>query len=134
LFNGCSLLEYVDIRNVNTASATSFENAFKNNYALKTLIIGNFDNSAVTSIQNAFLGVRDCVLICTTSNPPTLNTEYDWITTTETIGGVAQDVCHFSAIYVPTDAVNDYKAATGWSEYASIIHDIAEYPGTDYNG
>jgi len=37
-----------------------------------------------------------------------------------------------SAIYVPNEAVDTYKAASRWSMHASKIHPISEYDGTLY--
>lgn len=136
IFCSCPLLKFADIRGFNTEQAEEFGNAFDGAVSLRTLVIGNLSNAGISAKPTSFRGVRDCVLICTTSNPPTLNTEYDWITTTETIDGVAQDICHFSAIYVPNAAAetayktNEYNGSgTGWSKYANIIHDIT---GTEY--
>lgn len=39
------------------------------------------------------------------------------------------DCTALTAIYVPDDAVGDYKAAEGWSDYASLIKPISEYTG-----
>lgn len=35
------------------------------------------------------------------------------------------------AVYVPDESVNNYKAASGWSQIASKIHPLSEYTGTD---
>ena len=37
-----------------------------------------------------------------------------------------------SAIYVPDEAVDTYKAASKWSSHASKIHPLSEYDGTLY--
>lgn len=37
------------------------------------------------------------------------------------------------AIYVPTDLVDAYKAATNWSNYADHIYPISAYPITDFS-
>ena len=34
-----------------------------------------------------------------------------------------------TAIYVPDDSVDAYKAADKWSAYASVIHPLSEYEG-----
>lgn len=36
-----------------------------------------------------------------------------------------------AAIYVPDESVDNYKAASGWSQRASKIHPMSEYTGTD---
>lgn len=148
-FKNCYELEYADIRDIDTLNCTTFQRLFESCRALKTLVVGNFTNASITDKSYAFSEVTDCVLICTTSEPPVLKNctfngdtpndeyspQYDWLAYDE--NGVTK--CHFSAIYVPTNAVNNYKSNvyvtggipgnTGWSKYASIIHDIAEYNG-----
>lgn len=47
-------------------------------------------------------------------------------------GGNSISSGHVSAIYVPDDSVNAYKAASIWSGQASKIHPISEYDGTLY--
>lgn len=37
------------------------------------------------------------------------------------------------AVYVPSDMVNTYKTASGWSNYINEIHAISEYPITDFS-
>ena len=39
---------------------------------------------------------------------------------------------YVTAIYVPDESVDTYKAASTWNSYASIIHPISEYDGTLY--
>ena len=39
---------------------------------------------------------------------------------------------YVTAIYVPDEAVDTYKASSYWSGKASIIHPISEYDGTLY--
>ena len=34
-----------------------------------------------------------------------------------------------TAIYVPDESVDAYKAASVWSNYASVIHPMSEYTG-----
>jgi hypothetical protein len=123
------------------------------NRVLKKFIIGNFSNAGATSVNHFMPKVRNCVLICKSSTPPVLkncafvdstaqdqySTTYDWLSYTETVNGNTVIGCKFSAIYVPSDAVTAYKTntyiengtvgVTGWSKYADIIHDIAEYDG-----
>lgn len=153
--SNCPRLKYADIRGFDTENAVNFGNVFVNDSSLKTLVIGNLSNANITTKESTcFNGVTGCVLICTTAVPPVLKNcsfvdnvaqdEYDpaldWLAYVD--GGVTK--CHFSEIYVPSDAVTTYKTNTyveggtvgntGWSKYADIIHDIADYEGTDYNG
>lgn len=140
-FSLCGALKEVDIRNVDTTQCKSFQSIFQPCTSLKKLTIGNFSNGAVTNVTNMFGSVSGCTLICTTTTPPVLkncafsdgvaqdeySSTYDWV------------AWHISAIYVPSDAVQAYKTntyvengtvgVTGWSKYADIIHDIAEYNG-----
>lgn len=140
-FSGCTSLKEANIRNVDTSQCKSFQSIFQPCSSLKKLTIGNFSNGAVTAVTNMFGSVSGCTLICTTTTPPVLkncafsdgvaqdeySSTYDWV------------AGHFSAIYVPSDAVQAYKTNTyvengtvgntGWSKYADIIHDIAEYNG-----
>lgn len=156
-FSNCPNLKYADIRNFDTSEAPSIRGIFNGASSLKNLIIGNLGNGNTVEYNgvkngDAFKNVTDCVLICTTAEPPTLKNcafvngdaqdsydpEWDWLAYVD-----GNDVkCHFSAIYVPSAAAEAaYKANTyvtggqpgntGWSKYASIIHDIT---GTEYEG
>lgn len=138
----CPQLKYADIRGFDTEQAEQFGNVFQYDSSLKTLVIGNLSNANITTkAATCFEGVTGCVLICTTAVPPVLkNCSF--------VDNVAQDeydpaldwvAGHFSAIYVPTNAVTAYKTNTyveggtvgntGWSKYADMTHDIA---GTEY--
>lgn len=132
-----SVLEELDIRGLDTSTTKKLQITGSQN--LEKLVIGNLDNSNFSTTIG--LGCSDAVLICTTNTPPNLkncafsdgvaqdeySSTYDWV------------AGHFSAIYVPTDAVTAYKenvyvengavGNTGWSVYTDIIHDIAEYNG-----
>ena len=73
--------------------------------------------SSVTTInEGAFDGCAYLVsatILATT--PPTLNISGE---------AIFDDCSSLAHIYVPSASVNTYKAATGWSEYASIIEAI----------
>ena len=158
LVNACTVdvgqrpfaLRYLDIRDVDTANANKIQNFLRYANSLETLIIGNFTNADTTASNgDALSGVTDCVLICTTSEPPVLKNctfdgsdaqdvhdpAADWLAYTDS--GVTK--CHFSAIYVPSNAVTAYKSNvyvtggtpgnTGWSKWADLIQDIT---GTEY--
>lgn len=123
------------------------------NAVLEKFIIGDFSNDSVTGMSHFMPKVRNCVLICKNSEPPKLkncafsdstpvdewSSTFDWLTYSATVDGNTVYGCKFSAIYVPSDAVTAYKTntyvengtvgVTGWSKYADIIHDIAEYDG-----
>jgi len=79
--------------------------------------------STLTSIgQNSFNG---CISLTTinlpTSTPPTLASN---VFTNTPIASLAAD----AAIYVPDEVVDDYKVASGWSTYATIIKPLSEKP------
>ena len=57
----------------------------------------------------------EITLIFKATTPPTLNYFVSYQTT------------EIKNIYVPDEAIEDYKAATNWSEYASIIKPLSEY-------
>lgn len=143
--NGFMFLHYglveCDIRGFDTENVVNMSSMFGHCTGLKKLTVGKLSTKNVTTYGNDFFKNVDCdVLICTESTPPALkNCTFD--------NGVAQDtydatydwVSHFRSIYVPSDAVQAYKTDTyiengtvgntGWSKYASIIYDIAEYDG-----
>lgn len=138
-FYKCTSLKEVDIRNADIHNCTSMMSCFSLCSSLKKLVIGNFSNAAMSSIDGAFAGVTGCTLICTTTTPPVFKNcafsdgvpQDEYSSTNDWVAG------HFSAIYVPSESVEAYKTNTyieggtvgntGWSKYADIIYDIAEY-------
>ena len=92
---------------------------------LTTLGIGAFNGSGLIgiTIPNTVTSIGyDCFGFCsnltevvmTSTIPPTLSTD------------VFEYTSNNLTIYVPDEAIEDYKAATNWSEYASIIKGISE--------
>ena len=78
-----------------------------------------FELEDITSIDyNAF---KDCTglsyFICRANTPPTLSNASAFTNTNN------------CPIYVPDAAVEDYKAATNWKNYASRIKPLSEYQG-----
>jgi hypothetical protein len=90
--------------------------AFESNKAIREAII----SSTVTQIGNtAFNGASSLSKVTVlATTPPTIDPVYvnTW--------GVFQNASSNLVIYVPADLVNTYKAAAGWSTYASKIQAI----------
>lgn len=108
-FNWCSSLVDVSIGNSVT---TLGQNAFSN-CALTNIIIP----SSVTTIGAAALRMSSLRVVTVLSKtPPSLSNG-----TTEASRAFTSNLEH---IYVPASAVNTYKSASGWSNYASIIETI----------
>lgn len=140
-FFNCTSLKEVDIRNADIHNCTSMMSCFAGCSSLKKLVIGNFSNAAMSNQTYAFNLVTGCTLICTTTTPPVFKNcafsdgvpQDEYSSTNDWVAG------HFSAIYVPSESVEAYKTNTyieggtvgntGWSKYADIIYDIAEYNG-----
>jgi hypothetical protein len=102
-FQFCSGLTSIDIPD----SVTSIGNsAFYNCSGLTSCTIG----SGVTSIG------YDAFNRCTRLTSITIN-----VTTPPTLSSNAFDSTNNCPIYVPTDSVETYKSASGWSTYASRI-------------
>ena len=99
-------IEEVNIPNVVTIGAYAFAGSQN---TLVTLKIG----SACTSIATNMLNGTTCTnLIVDRATPPAITT---------TLGTAP------AHIYVPDANVNDYKTASVWSNYASIIEGISNY-------
>lgn len=127
----------IDIRDLDTKDTTTLK--LPKSSVLEKLVIGNLTNENMS--ENFGLASTDAVLICTAATPPKLKNctfaddvaQDEHSSTTDWVEG------HFSAIYVPSESVELYKTDTyvengtigntGWSKYASIIHDISEYNG-----
>lgn len=131
-FNGCTALEEITI----PTSVTSIgQYAFSGCTALETVVIpdevttiGQYAFSANTSLASADIGTgvsaipasmfTGCTALASltvrATTPPTLGT------------GALTNVPATCAIYVPSDSVDAYKSATGWSDRASYIQAITE--------
>lgn len=107
-FAECSSLQSVDLPE---ALETLGKSAFEGCTNLETVVI----HAAVTSIgDNAFIDDSSLTsLTVEATTPPTLGED--------ALQGTHADL----EIFVPADSVNTYKAAAGWSTYASQIFPIA---------
>jgi hypothetical protein len=102
----CSGITSVDIPDSVTYIA---EGAFQYNPSLTSVTIGN---GITTILWSAFRGCSGLTSITVNAvTPPTL-------------GGDALSMTNDCPIYVPCDSVDAYKAASGWSDYASRIQAI----------
>ncbi len=114
MFRGCSKLKHIDFSSAETVEAT----AFYSNYALeyadfpKAKSIGATAFIACTNLKALILRRTD--VVCTLANINALNQ-----TPIERGTGY---------IYVPAALVEQYKAATNWSTYASQFRAIEDYP------
>ena len=106
-FLGCSGITSIDIPN----SVTSIgDNAFSFCSGMATCTIG----SGVTSIGNSAFA------FCTSLTSITIEA-----TTPPTLGDSVFEDINNCPIYVPSQSVNAYKSASGWSYYASMIYPIS---------
>jgi len=70
----------------------------------------------LSSLMNNALGsTNDMTYVFTSETPPTVT-------------GTLTTVILNTKIYVPDAALNAYKAATGFSDYASHIYPVSELP------
>lgn len=109
VFSGCSGLSNVTIPN--SVMSISY-NLFGGCGSLTSITIPN----SITKIESgAFSGCTNLMNItCMASNPPSVS---NW---DSVFGGVPSN-CQ---IYVPSESVDAYKAAKGWSTVASYIQAI----------
>lgn len=107
-FEGCTSLKTVIIPKVKNIGYRPFGNCT----ALKRITLP----ASVTNIwADAFYGCTALkVIILEGTTPPALDTN--------------AHRNHSAEFYVPDDAVDTYKAASGWSGYASRIHPMSECP------
>lgn len=105
-FNNCPLLTSINIPN----NVITIGNSVFLSSKLSNVIIGN----GVTSIGNTCFAGCDSLTSVTIQaiSPPTLGSSV--------FAGTSQNL----VIYVPSESVDTYKEASGWSDYASKIQAI----------
>ena len=120
----------------NCMGATDFSRCFYRCYSLTEIPAGLFDNcTAVTNFSDCFGSCRDLANI----NLPTIAKYYGWngwstgnsgtvaFVPLTTPPPMALTFSSTSKIYVPDEAVQAYKGASGWSRYAGQIYPRSEY-------
>lgn len=115
-FSGCKATR-IDISGFSTTSSlTTIADAFRECTNLEELVIGDFNTSELTNAGAFYQAKAGLSVICTTTTPPAVNTQNNWLS------GLPSG----STIYVPDSAVDAYRSAAGWSDYASKIKSINE--------
>lgn len=105
-FQNCESLTSIDLPDSVTTIATS---AFRDCISLTTVNIG----TGITTIDGSSFQS------CSSLTSVTINA-----TTPPTLGFMAFESTNYCPIYVPSGSVDTYKAASGWSTYASRIQAI----------
>lgn len=109
-FQNCESLTSIDLPDsVTTIGANTFRDCIN----LTTVNIG----SGITTIDGSSFQS------CSSLTSVTINA-----TTPPTLGYMAFDNTNYCPIYVPSGSVDTYKAASGWSDYASRIQAIPPTP------
>lgn len=133
-FSGCTSLSSV---NIPTGVTTLNAYVFQNCKALKTIVIP----SGVTSMNASFAGsgietitipsgVTNMGTQCFNNCTALAEVIMESTTPPTTDANTFQGCTALTAIYVPDNSVAAYKAASGWSTYASKIKGISERPTT----
>lgn len=105
-FRRCPNLIYANIPSAPQTTMVFIESGIKRVYFRDLLSVGNYAFQDCSKLE---------MLVIDNITPPTIGTG------TFTLTPAFQ-------IYVPDFAVQTYKAASGWSSYASRIHPISELP------
>ena len=103
-FYACYNISSITIPNGVTEISTG---AFSNCYSLSSITLPSNITNIASNIFYCCYGLKSIHMLATT--PPTLS------------GPLSTESIPDLVIYVPTASVNAYKAASGWSNYASII-------------
>jgi surface protein len=115
MFRGCKSL--VSVPEMDTSNVTDMEYMFYQCSSLTS--VPEMDTSKVTDTNRMFAGCSSLTSVTFIGNrvPP-----YDEMFASTPIAAGN------GSIYVPDEMVSAYKAASGWSSYASVIKGISEKP------
>lgn len=117
--------QYTTLETATTSAYIIEENAFYGCTNLTTVDLTDTTNAAQIA-ANAFSGCTKLThLIIRSSTAGTMSA-------TSALSGT-KIASGNGAIYVPTNLVSTYKAASNWSTYASQIYPISAYPVTDFS-
>lgn len=138
VFYCCYALKYVDVTGWDTSNVTTFQYIFGNCWALEGIDISNFSFASATTITYMFY-------CCSSNTHPivyngtsvstytfyscSLTLSFTFPSTTMVTLGTTNAFNGYNSsmkIYVPSNLVNTYKAATNWRTYASYIYPIPE--------
>lgn len=139
-FMGCKSLRYLDVSNWDTSRVTNMSQVFNGAEVLGNLDVSGWDFSACTNNSSMFNQAKcqtEVRFNNTLSRVDTymfyldnLITTYIFESTTPPTlanANAFNGINSTARIYVPDAAVNDYKAATNWSTYASYIYPLSDY-------
>ena len=121
-FSGCTNLESVETSG--TSGVSIAQNAFQSCSKLELVDLKN--TGANTLAANAFASVANLTHLIIRSETVSTLSATSALAGTKIASGTG-------AIYVPSELVDSYKAATNWSTYAAQIFPISAYPKTDFS-
>lgn len=111
-FRGCTSLEEINLPAVTRMNTYAFQNCT----ALKKIDLGSVTRLSYYNFQSC--SALEALIIRTNSVPTLESSNFN-------NSGIASGTGY---IYVPSDLVDSYKAATNWSAVASQIRAIEDYP------
>ena len=120
----CTFYYFDTLETVETSATTIGQYAFLSCSKLEVVDLKN--TGAATIAANAFLSSAKLAHLIIRS------TSLSTLSATSALSGTPIASGN-GAIYVPTDLVATYKAASNWSTYASQIYPISAYPVTDFS-
>ena len=100
----------VSIVNIQEGAETFYDNCFKNCSSLQSIVLPSTTSVMRDGVFHTCASLTSVTILATT--PPTGVSQYTFMDTPNAI------------VYVPSGSVDAYKAASGWSQYASRIQAI----------